>query len=99
MEEKRRHRRVEYRTEITCTPEGGEPFVAHSKDVSLGGMFVESERNPVFGTKLVVEMDFPGQKTRLSLPCIVRWNMPEGFGVQFGLLGAKETHALTRIMR
>lgn len=99
MEEKRRHRRVEYQTEVTCIPNDGEPFMARSKDVSLGGMFVESDQKPAFGTQLIVEMSFPGHSKPLALPCVVRWNMPEGFGIQFGLLGAKETHALTRIMR
>ncbi len=97
MEEKRAHRRVEYRTEITCTPEGGESFTAMSHDVSLGGMFVESEHNPAFGTKMVVSMYLPGHAQPFDLACTVRWNKPEGFGVQFGRLGARETHALTKL--
>ena len=97
MEEKRAHRRVVYRTEITCTPEDGEAFVAVSHDVSLGGMFVESEHNPAFGTKMTISLTLPGQSQAFNLACTVRWNKPDGFGVQFGRLGAKETYALTRL--
>jgi type IV pilus assembly protein PilZ len=97
VEEKRAHRRVEYSTEITCTPEGGESFVARSHDLSLGGMFVESEHNPTFGTKMTIRVLLPGQSAPFDLPCTVRWNKPEGFGVQFGRLGAKETHAITKL--
>jgi hypothetical protein len=33
------------------------------------------------------------------MPGIVRWNKPGGIGLQFGLLGAKETHLLAELMR
>ena len=97
MEEKRRHQRVRLAIDIICKPAGGEPFKAVAKDISLGGMFVASEVNPTFGTQMTIEILLPGQKAPFNLPSVVRWNLPEGFGVQFGLLGAKETHALTRL--
>ncbi len=100
MEEKRSHRRVTLQTEITCTPEGGDAFVATCHDISLGGMFINSESpQPAFGTKLTVQITLPGQRGPLQLPCVVRWNKSDGFGVQFGLLGARETHAITRLAR
>ncbi len=60
-------------------------------------MFIGSEHNPAFGTQMVITMILPGQTKPFDLPCVVRWNKPDGFGVQFGLLGARETHALTRL--
>lgn len=99
MEEKRSHRRVTLQTEITCTPEGGESFVATCHDISLGGMFITSDAQPAFGTQLTVQISLPGQRGPLALPCVVRWNKSDGFGVQFGLLGARETHAITRLAR
>ena len=60
-------------------------------------MFIQSDENPAFGTQMVVTMQLPGQAKPLDLPCVVRWNKPDGFGVQFGLLGARETHALTKL--
>jgi hypothetical protein len=97
VEEKRRHSRVPVVVEITCIPAGGEAFKAISKDISLGGMLVVSEVNPLFGTQMTIRVTLPGQKAPFDLPGVVRWNLPEGFGVQFGLLGAKETHAITRL--
>jgi type IV pilus assembly protein PilZ len=97
VEEKRRHRRIAYQAEITCRPDGGTAFQATSHDLSLGGMFIESEHNPAFGTQMVVTIVLPGQPRPFDLPCVVRWNKPDGFGVQFGLLGARETHAITRL--
>ena len=35
----------------------------------------------------------------MVLPAIVRWTSPVGMGVQFGLLGVRETHAITEIVR
>jgi hypothetical protein len=35
----------------------------------------------------------------MLLPGIVRWTKQDGMGVQFRLLGARETHAITEIMR
>jgi type IV pilus assembly protein PilZ len=50
-----------------------------------------------FGEELEIELDLPDLgPTRL--PAIVRWLRPEGFGVQFGLLGAKHTHALANLV-
>jgi c-di-GMP-binding flagellar brake protein YcgR len=97
VEEKRRHSRVSLAVEITCKPAGGEAFKAVAKDISLGGMLVASEVNPLFGTQMIIVVQLPGQKAAFDLPCVVRWNLPEGFGVQFGLLGAKETHAITKL--
>ena len=41
----------------------------------------------------------PGAKEDSKLPATVRWANTEGIGVQFGLMGAKETHLLTEVMR
>jgi hypothetical protein len=35
----------------------------------------------------------------MVLPGTVRWTTAGGFGAQFGLLGARETHALADLMR
>ncbi len=45
----------------------------------------------------------PGASNRasaaLKLPGVVRWVRDGGMGVQFGLLGALETHVITEIGR
>ena len=34
-----------------------------------------------------------------QIPGVVRWTRPDGMGVQFGLLGARETHAITELTK
>lgn len=68
-------------------------------DISVGGMFVETSTPAAFGSSIVVRARFPGHKEEMVLPAIVRWTSPVGMGVQFGLLGVRETHAITEIVR
>lgn len=63
----------------------------------MGGMFVETSQRVVFGEQLSIAVHLPSAKQELNLPAIVRWLAPGGFGVQFGLLGARETHALSEL--
>jgi type IV pilus assembly protein PilZ len=71
-----------------------------SKDISLGGMFIHVERPLEFGAELVVHLTLPGQKAPFALPGVVRWSRAgEGMGIQFGLMGARETHAITELTR
>ncbi|HEY8089155.1 MAG TPA: PilZ domain-containing protein [Polyangiaceae bacterium] len=70
-----------------------------AKDVSLGGMFVETAEPPAFGADVVVHVTLPGQKTAFALPAVVRWLGGGGMGLQFGLLGARETHAITELTK
>jgi type IV pilus assembly protein PilZ len=60
-------------------------------------MFVESSEEHAFGDQLTITVRLPLVKQDVVLPAIVRWLAPGGFGVQFGLLGARETHALSQL--
>jgi Tfp pilus assembly protein PilZ len=58
-------------------------------------MFVRTEAPAPFGAEVVLFVTFPGQRKELKLPAVVRWTRPTiGMGLQFGLLGARETHAI-----
>jgi hypothetical protein len=71
-----------------------------AKDLSVGGMYVQTDDPLPFGTQLVVYAVLPGQKAPFALPAIVRWSRPgNGMGLQFGLVGARETHAITELTR
>jgi uncharacterized protein (TIGR02266 family) len=70
-----------------------------AKDVSVGGMFVETMRPSQFGTEVTVRLRLPQSKDELTLPAVVRWVRDGGMGVQFGLLGARETHEITEVVR
>jgi len=67
--------------------------------MSVGGMFVETETALPFGADVVVQLVLPGYKDPFLLPAVVRWTRQDGMGLQFGLLGARETHAITEIVR
>lgn len=100
MEEKRQHRREPVKIAATCQAIGSDTaWHGRVTDISMGGMFVEASEVPPFGTLLNITARLPGQSTDVVFPGTVRWVKSGGFGVQFGLLGARETHALTEFLR
>jgi hypothetical protein len=99
MQEKRVHPRVPIDTGVACELRDGTRLAGVAKDISVGGMFVECPQPLPFGTELTIVGKLPGAPAELRLPGVVRWAKPGGLGVQFGLLGARETHAIARILR
>ncbi len=99
MQDKRSHPRVPLAVSITCEVSGGAPVTGLSKDISVGGMFIESDAQLGFGTEVSIVLRLPNTKADSRLPGIVRWLKPGGFGVQFGLLGARETHAISELLK
>ena len=100
MTDKRSHNRVALAVPATfrLTPESG--IGGQLKDISVGGAFLElgdDVESPAFGTTGTLVVELPGNKAPLELPGTVRWNKAGGIGLQFGLLGAKETHALSKL--
>jgi type IV pilus assembly protein PilZ len=73
--------------------------IGQSRDISLGGMFVATTALPSFGAEVVVYVTLPGEKAPFALPGVVRWMRDGGMGVQFGLLGARETYAITEVVK
>ena len=69
------------------------------KDISVGGMFIETTTPPSFNTEIVILTVLPGERAQLSLPATVRWTKSGGMGVQFGLIGARETYVITELTR
>ncbi len=66
-----------------------------AKDISLGGMFIETDIPCLFGERVVACLNLPRSRHRLTLPATVRWTCAAGMGIQFGVLGARETHEIT----
>lgn len=99
MQDKRSHPRVPLAVPVTCEVSGGAPVSGLSKDISVGGMFIESSVQPGFGTEVSIVLRLPNTKADSRLPGVVRWLKPGGFGVQFGLLGARETHAISELLK
>ena len=76
-----------------------ERVTGQSTDISLGGMFIETTQPAPFGAEIVVHVHVPGEPSAFALPGVVRWVRSDGMGVQFGLLGARETHTITELVR
>lgn len=101
MVELRRHQRVPFDGPVEFVAKGSSERVAgRSKDVSLGGMYIQTSSALPFGVEIVVHISLPGQKMPLAMPAVVRWSRPGvGMGLQFRLIGARETHAITELTR
>ncbi len=99
MQEKRVHARVSVDISVTCELPDRPAISGVAKDLSLGGMFIECGDALPFGTKLTIVGRIPGMPADSRLPAVVRWSKPGGIGVQFAPMGARETHAITRLMR
>jgi hypothetical protein len=99
VEDKRAHGRVPLNLRMSCEHAGAAAFEVLAKDISLGGMYIESEAGVTFGMELTLVGRLPGAKADSRLPAVVRWTKPGGFGVQFGLLGAMETHLISQLMK
>jgi type IV pilus assembly protein PilZ len=68
-------------------------------DLSVGGMFIRTASPAAFSAPIRIRLIVPGVPSELVLPATVRWTRPDGMGVQFGLLGARETFAITEFVR
>jgi type IV pilus assembly protein PilZ len=99
--ELRRHQRATIDVPVQFTAKGSqEPLAGQAKDISVGGMFVQTPSPLAFGADLVVHLTLPGQRSSFALPAVVRWSRNgEGMGLQFGLIGARETHAITELTK
>jgi type IV pilus assembly protein PilZ len=61
-------------------------------------MFIETTTPPAFGSTITVFLKLPSLKQETLVKAIVRWTKPTGMGVQFGVMGARDTHALTEAL-
>ena len=98
MHDKRDHLRVAINMAVRCEVEGDVHFDALATDISIGGARVEASELPEIGRRLVIAAQLPGAKEVSRLPAVVRWNQTGSFGVQFGLLGARDTHRIAGLM-
>lgn len=98
MQEKRRHYRkaVDYPAQFSVEGEE-ERYGGRCLNLSLGGVHIETETPAPFGAKVTVHLPLAGLGSS-GLPGIVRWVQPQKMGVQFGLLGARQTYALTQAL-
>jgi type IV pilus assembly protein PilZ len=96
--EKREHPRRSIETEMAFQAGDGPRVEARCRDLSLGGMFIETGSSLPYGAPVRVFVRLPGLRGEAVIEAVVRWSMPTGMGVQFGRMGARETHGLTQLL-
>ncbi|MCA9646979.1 MAG: PilZ domain-containing protein [Myxococcales bacterium] len=100
VDDKRKHPRSPCNLYVSCTLASSDtPVEGTAKDIGPGGMFIECAAMPKFGEAVEISLTLPGVGTESRLPAVVRWATGSGFGVQFGFLGARDTHAITELMK
>jgi hypothetical protein len=97
VSEKREHPRRSIESEVAFQVGDGPRTEARCRDVSLGGAYVETPAPLPYGAAVRVHLRLPGMG-EVIIESIVRWSKPGGMGVQFGRMGARETHALTLLL-
>lgn len=97
MRDHRQYPRKSLQSQVTFQLEGGPQVEASCRDISLGGMFIETDSPAPFGAAITVYLPLPGMHGA-AIRGTVRWTKPDGMGVQFGMMGARETHALTKLL-
>ena len=93
------YERSDSRLELTIVEplEGEHRGVA--RHVSLSGVFIETAARIALGSEVFVVGRLPGAAHPSKLAARVRWANADGVGLQFGLLGAHDTHALVELGR
>ena len=77
----------------------GEHVEVRTRDISLGGMFLTTERSIPYGTAMKFSIALPHLTEPAVVDGVVRWVDPEGIGVQFGTLRVRETWALNQLLK
>jgi hypothetical protein len=95
--EHRRHARVPIDVPVVFRQADSPDTIAGSaKDISLGGMFIETDFPAAFGAVVLIGFTLPGSRPML-VSATVRWTEESGMGVQFGALSARDTYAITQL--
>jgi len=95
---RRVHERYDRALKVKVTHDGGE-FECESLNISLGGMYLISETQLLYGAKVVLEFYLPALKENAKIEGVVRWEKPDGMGVQFGSLRAREVWAFNQLFK
>ncbi len=76
----------------------GREIVGVATDLGLGGMFVKASESLPYAAEVRILFSRSEIGIDLCLPAVVRWVINDGFGLQFGRLGARETRALVLLV-
>ncbi len=100
MTEHRQHPRKSLHLPVVFQAAGGVRTDASCRDISLGGMFVETAAPAAYGAEVTIYLGLPGLRGDAVVKSTVRWTQKgSGMGLQFGVMGARETHALLELIQ
>ncbi len=100
--ERRKNPRVQLGVRVDVVS-GSNFYSAHGRDISMGGLYIETHVPIPLGTRIMVELVL--ERSRHVLPAEVMWSTENeagssfGVGVQFDGLSSRSKHAIERFMR
>ncbi len=107
MSEERRGRRVHQRfdcdlpitlrLEDSGSQQEAPVLEARASNISLGGLFVHTAQSIPYGAQGAVLLHLPKLLETVEIAVTVRWVTPEGVGLQFGSLRAREVWGLNEL--
>jgi uncharacterized protein (TIGR02266 family) len=100
VEHKRSDRRYERNVPIDFTYQGSS-FSGRTRNISLGGVFIETEERLPFGARVTLSFRVPTQAEAINVDGQVRWleiddGRLRGIGVRFDGLRARDVWALNK---
>jgi hypothetical protein len=98
-DERRTHDRFACRFEAAVTGADGKRNAGFTRDLSLGGLFIECSHSFALGNEVTVWLGLPSTPKGIEVGATVRWATPDGVGVQLGLMGARDTHAILATLK
>jgi hypothetical protein len=98
VQEKRRYERKPVDLAVQFVVAGGTQVAGVCRDLSVGGMHIQTQSPAPFGAKVTVYAELPGTRSTSAFPGVVRWAKQGEMGVQFEMLGARDTHAITQVL-
>ncbi len=72
----------------------GSTFRSYILDISIGGVFIETDRKVPVGETVMLKFNLPTIPQPFTLPGKVAWSGPQGFGVKFDMVVAPQGRAL-----
>ncbi len=72
----------------------GSSFRSYILDISIGGVFIETEQRVPVGETVILNFNLPSFSQPFTLPGKVAWSGPQGFGVKFDVVPASHGRAI-----
>lgn len=98
MTGQRVHERYPIRLPVTVLHDGV-AYATETRNISLGGIFVDLVSSIPFGAPVRVVFRLPALKEDSEVDATVRWKQPDGLGLQFGSLRALDVWGMNQMFK